>query len=218
MSVMCAMCSEENTDTAKFCVNCGADISLDNADICDNPSMRKSDIPTSVLSLYEVRHKVEITVKQDGIVGRLGDIEREFFANSPYVSEHHCRLYFESGHWYVEHLSFTNPTAINSVNIEQDMPNVLRDGDRLRIADLYFKVSAGTVECDDNPDEAVSGKENESAEAEKTREIWEIICPICGKIYTNDTEFRVSECTSQCRADEFDKVAISKVLPRKRRA
>lgn len=48
MSFICPLCNEENADTAMHCVNCGVNIGSDNADICVNPVMRKTDCPQPV--------------------------------------------------------------------------------------------------------------------------------------------------------------------------
>ena len=214
MSIECTFCGQENPDSAVRCENCGARFAAAQAVSCENAAQQ--DACCIVLNLYEIRKKKEISIACDGIIGRSGDIEEAFFAADEYVSDVHCRVFFEGGRWKVEHLGHTNPTSINGTELEHNLPMVLRSGDRLKIADLFFKVTLQTVATSE-PAAAQAGQSSPAAAPKTTQsENWEITCPVCGKKYLGtDSSFRVTECTGACKYDDFDKYEIAKVLPRK---
>lgn len=165
-----------------------------------------------VVSLHEIRVDKKISFSQDVVIGRMGTIENEFFKNDPYVSEVHCRVFYENNEWKVEHLSFCNPTAINGIELGNGIPLCLRNGDNLRIADLFFKVSIKKSVSADSPLCNPGTDTKKSYNNKPPEEKWRIICPRCGRAYYGiSDEFRIREC-SGC-ADEFDKLEICNVKP-----
>lgn len=213
MSIECTFCGEDNKDSASCCQNCGKNFTSDKGNISINDLDKRNLRP--LLKMYEVRMKKEIVIAQDGVIGHYGDIEQSFFRTSPYVSKHHCKIYYEGGHWRVEHISHTNPTSINGISLCHNIPMIIREGDHLRIADLFFKITIDINEssCKSPPKECDSTNDHEEGNCEN---IWEIKCPICGTKYIGkDESFHMEKCTGPCRFDEFDEREIANVLPRK---
>lgn len=165
--------------------------------------------------MYEVRLKKEIVIVQDGVIGRCGDIEQPFFITCPHVSRHHCKVYYEEGHWRVEHISRSTPTSINGISLSHNSPMVIREGDNLTIADLFFKITINIDESSYKSPPQQADSITDPAESD-CQYGWEITCPICGKKYIGEDElFRIEKCTGSCRFDEFDEIEIACVLPRK---
>ena len=165
------------------------------------------------LTLYEVRKKKTIQLEGEGVISRTaGDIDSPLFINNPYVSEPHCRVFMEEGRWKVEDLQSLNKTAVSGVELYPFVAVPLKEGDYLRIADLFFKVSVNSVEVQSlNQESMVIPSEPEVKEEE-----WRIFCPVCGKEYRGkDSTFRVSECIGACSLDEFDRYEIARETARR---
>lgn len=157
---------------------------------------------STCLVLAEIRHKETIRIQDSGIIGRMGDISTEFFATDFFVSEEHCKILRCENTWQVEHLGHTNPTSLNGIKLQRNVPMTMRDGDRLRIADLVFKV---TIEIN-----RTTNRKEEIFVHNVPK--WVVVCPICGKKYYGDSsDFKVNECTGTCSYDDFDKYEIANV-------
>jgi CheY-like chemotaxis protein len=70
------------------------------------------------------------------IVGRHADCDRRL--DLPFISRHHCRFLLRDGAVWVEDLASHNGTYVNGERIAEARP--LRDGDRLAIGHLPFRV------------------------------------------------------------------------------
>lgn len=90
------------------------------------------------LILKSLNHDKRITVEGDSILGRLGSVEPKFFSEFPYVSRTHCRVFFESGRWFVEDNGSSGGTRVNGSVINRKHP--LNTGDVLSMANAHFKV------------------------------------------------------------------------------
>lgn len=179
---------------------------------------REETAPANVskLVLYEMRSKKRIEISQGGLIGRKGTIEQDFFAQDSYVSEAHCEVNFSEGQWRIEHVGHTNPTKINGAKLPNGIPSVIRDNDRLNIADLYFKVNVETVAA--RPEEGIAGNSQKPKPSERS-ESWVVICPVCGTQYpVQDENGVVEECTGPCRFDEIDRREIARARAVKKRA
>lgn len=155
----------------------------------------------SYVCLKEIRSQTVVSVKNDEIIGREGTVARDFFAEHGAISGQHCRLYEKDGSWFLEHRSKTNSTILNHIKLVYGEPVVLHDGDKLILADVFFKVSI----CE----------EEKEPVSENPKGQWVIECPVCGKKYYGDSQdFRVAECNGSCSFDDFDKLEIASVLPR----
>jgi DNA-directed RNA polymerase subunit M/transcription elongation factor TFIIS len=104
-----------------------------------------AEIPASkpILQLKDLDSKSAMTVRIDGdcLIGRKGDVETEFFASDPYVSEYHCKVHLVENEYYVEHLPTTNGMELNSVKLAIGIRTRLRNGEYLKIADKTFEVA-----------------------------------------------------------------------------
>ena len=162
------------------------------------------------LIIKNLRSKIELLIEDDLLVGRNIDI----FA-SDCVSESHCFIFYENNEWKIEHLSNTNPTWLNNISLEHNLPMVLRDGDNLKVADVFCKVNlildCSNVKKDETCFEPLPVKVTEN-------DIWEIVCPICGKSYIVENEKdKISVCTGSCQYDDVDKYEISNVNAKKKK-
>jgi pSer/pThr/pTyr-binding forkhead associated (FHA) protein len=101
-------------------------------------------MPTLVLECIRPRKEMRIT--KDCIIGRNGDVDKEFFKNQPYISNEHCLIAYKENEWQVEHLSHKNQTAVNGKELYHNEPRIIQSGDHLRLADLLFKVSISAHE------------------------------------------------------------------------
>jgi pSer/pThr/pTyr-binding forkhead associated (FHA) protein len=65
--------------------------------------------------------------------------ECDFQVNLPFISRHHCSLFLHEGQVWVQDLNSRNGTAVN--DREALRPQVLQDGDQLRLASVAFHVA-----------------------------------------------------------------------------
>lgn len=164
----------------------------------------------SCLQLYELKKKKKVDIREDGVIGQSGSIAQEFFAADDFVSHYHCRVTFEDGDWKIEHIGHTNPTWINGIKLQRDIPVTIRNHDHLRIADLFFEVSIEQP-CVSDETEVKQPKEEP---AKNDEERWVVICPVCGTVHDveSDTDM-VPECKGPCRHDDIDKYEIARIRP-----
>lgn len=170
-----------------------------------------------ILTMSEIKGKIKIVVQRDGVLGRRGDFEPDFFGSCPHISEYHCKLFCEEGQWRVEHLSNTNPTSINGIELVHNLSMVIRDGDRLQIADLFFKIA---ISHNDSTVPEIPHYQQDNREithlGKDLSNVWEIVCPVCHKQYLGESEsFHVDKCTGSCSLDEVDTFKISKIRPKR---
>ena len=170
-----------------------------------------------LMTLYEIKYKREIKIKQDGIIGREGDIDQSFFLDKLHVSRHQCSVFYKDGQWRIKHLSDRVPTRINANELEQESSIPIHDGDCLKFGNLFFKTSIkkNRPSCDALVSEQ-SESETTNVTTEKSAD-WEITCPSCGKKYYGKSEtFRIDVCiSSSCRSDDIEKRKIADVLARR---
>ena len=182
MGKVCNLCGSENSDSAVKCENCGA--VLETNGVSSNNSPKPDLVLTEAKSAGSIKIPYDLITKQDEstlIIGREGDVEPEFFAEYRHISRKHCKVIFENGEYYAEHISTaTNPTAINNKTLSPGIKKIIRDGDLLTLADKRFKVSI----CKNSID-----AEQEIIPAEEIRYI--ITCPRCG------TEYEVPDINAQ---------------------
>ena len=203
MSKKCVMCSQYSEDSAIVCEVCNASF-LESAD--SDP--RNSSAPLAILELADSESDMIIKINGDGVLGREGTIEREFFARHRSISRKHCGVSLKHGNYLIEHLpSAMHPTILNQYKLVPGVPMIIRDGDSLRIADKLFTAAIRTeaAQHDAAPPASV-------AQAEESPYI--IVCQLCGEIYpVFNRDDRIKEC-HQC--DDYDKYDIAKVPARER--
>lgn len=108
----------------------------------------KTDVPVGdELWLEEVNTHARIDIqKPGGTLGRYGNFGGDFFLsrNMHTVSGEHCRLTYEYGSWVLRHISRTNNTVYNGMQLEREEPNLLEDGKQLTLAGtVTFTVRIG---------------------------------------------------------------------------
>ena len=198
----CKACYNENIDTATFCNNCGAEIT-----VCES----KAPASMPILIMTESITRKKIKLNGNCTIGREGDVESEYFANFPHVGRRQCKIIIENGEYKIEWLETTNPTKINGHILKIAIPKiVIRNGDRISLADKDFIISINkeNIQNDD------SQKTAEDNPAEYVKIIgYFITCPICGKKYpVSDVNERINECEDD--HDDFDRKEISKIRAR----
>lgn len=176
------------------------------------------------LVLNEIRKKTTIEITHDVVIDReQSEVAPDFFKSDQYISNPHCRFFFEGGNWQVEDLGSLNKTIVNSAELPAYFPTIIRDGGYIRLADLLFRVSIKpettqvvkqvhdpTMNVIHEPDTASSNSENADIE------VWAVRCPICGAHYqVKDATSRIEECPGACSEDEIDRYEIASCTPRR---
>ena len=99
------------------------------------------------LWLEEVNTHARIDIaKPGGTLGRYGNFGSDFFLsrNMHTVSGEHCRITYEYGSWVLRHISHTNNTVYNGMELEREAPNLLENGRQLTLAGtVTFTVRIG---------------------------------------------------------------------------
>lgn len=105
-------CGAVNSATAKKCTECGEDIS----DIAPTLNEQRSEcvfVMTSVDGTYVFEIK-----EGEVVIGREHEM-KEYLMNKPYVSRQHAKLIKEANRVFIENLSGTNYTFVNSQRIAE---------------------------------------------------------------------------------------------------
>ena len=115
--------------------------------VIEEETVIAKETKSPVLIMTHTSGKV-IKINGNCTIGRGGDVEPEFFTdNNRFVSEFHCKVFFENGVYKIEHLG-KNPTKIDDVIVSKGMRMELRSGNRLTIADRKFEISFSTDEAE----------------------------------------------------------------------
>lgn len=78
--------------------------------------------------------------KREYVIGKKRDSVDGFIGVSNAVSRQHCKVNRRSGHFYIIDLNSSNHTYVNSTMVSSTQERELKNGDRVRIADLDFSV------------------------------------------------------------------------------
>lgn len=211
--IVCPVCKNEyfvseKTEKIEMCKYCYDD--EDKRKIANCNAVKVSKRSKDFLVLFERRTKKKIEILEDGIIGREGDIDQDFFSTNMYISSEHCRVTNEKGQWKIEHLSRTNRTLINGINLLRDTKMTIKNNDVLRLSNLVFDVRLVS-----NNVETIDNQLNSEVSSDGNEGNWIIQCPVCGKTYNgNDSNFRIRECNG-C-LDEFDKYEIARIRAKRR--
>lgn len=82
--------------------------------------------------------------KKDGsVVGRQGDVDITPLNNSISISRKHARFFYQEGQWLLEHLSQSSHTYVNGIKVPAGCPQVVRDGDKITLANTSFLFREG---------------------------------------------------------------------------
>jgi len=199
MGKLCLRCAFENSDVAVICTSCGGSF-------IDSATEKK--MPAPILVMKDKSTGKEIKINGCCIIGRLGDIEPEYFANYEKISRRHCEIILENGMYKIKNLpTAKNPTLINGKELPKGMSITIRDGEYLTLADKMFEISICSDILKNEAVQDAPPETNDSA-GRKTRYI--ITCPKCGFEYDVLTiDDRIDECGN---CDNYNKYKISKVV------
>lgn len=196
--IECIFCGEENNPNENFCKNCNAELVTDIKISKDDSVIKTDTSPRKIVILESIQDGKVIRIEKTSVIGRMGNIETEYFYDKPYFSREQFRICIDDK-ITIEHLSHTTPTRLNKVKLIHGEPVTLRNRSVIRVADRNFLVSIEDV-CE-----------------EKEKAIkWVIRCPHCNKKYYGDTpDFHIDECNGPClySDDEYIRYEISKVIP-----
>ena len=119
-------CGEMNPPQARKCMACGEDIS-DILPVAANPNQVERF--SYVLRTVDGEHTYTID-KPIIILGREAEL-KEYLANKSFVSRRHAKLTTVAGKVFIENLSETNRTFVNSKLICSTTPKALVNGDEI---------------------------------------------------------------------------------------
>lgn len=92
--------------------------------------------PITLTTAQKEEEKSKVFTSPQITIGR--DPASDYFIDHPTVSLRHCRLSFQRKQWWVDDLNSTNGSYLNDSPIVS--PNVLTDGDILRLGDLCITI------------------------------------------------------------------------------
>lgn len=113
---------------------------------------RQSACPSSVanpvgqswlLTAGASSHDRYVVPADGGVIGKSPSRASIVVSLSSAISRAHCRVSSENDRLVVEDLGSTNGTFVNGVCATKGVPAELREGDRLRLADVQFTVQKG---------------------------------------------------------------------------
>ncbi|MDH7576948.1 MAG: FHA domain-containing protein [Bacillota bacterium] len=144
----CPRCGFVNDEYAIFCANPECRESLMYVTAVSIEPLPKEepggdppvDPPTPHTAQLECLSQPGFTfeVKDQGIIGRQGDIDVSCLENCDYISRLHARFIYAGGKWYLQNLSDTNKTMVNNFRVPKGSQQVLSDGDRITLANTSF--------------------------------------------------------------------------------
>lgn len=165
--IICPACNTSNVDNTLFCVECGAylvdeespptdavgisipDWGADTPDIAPDPSSPPGTGPLAInLEIGEKKRAVQVPLNKPIHMGRLdpgGSIFPEIDLTPDGglemgVSRRHARILKRDQQIYVEDLGSSNGTFVNGQKLMPYFPEILSDGDDLRLGKLHIKV------------------------------------------------------------------------------
>lgn len=92
------------------------------------------------MKLIERSTKTELVIPTSGLIlGRMGDLYADFFAEYEYVGRTHCEIRYENSCWQVKDMS-RNKTRINGKEVSKEVFENIKNGDVLSLANVHFEV------------------------------------------------------------------------------
>ncbi len=168
-TVTCQTCYNEVPVGTNVCGRCGSGMA-------SQAIPQTSQANVARLVFRDRKSGNEMVLEGDVTIGRggSGTLREGVFTENPHVSAPHCEVMRDGDMWLIKDVGSMNKTAVDGVVLEPDVPIRLRDGSKLRIADVYLAVSVikGTVE----------ERPNEGGAVEEGVGEWEyyVKCPECG--------------------------------------
>lgn len=87
----------------------------------------------ALTEVQELDLSLETPRGKDCVIGRSPDAD--FVLDDPDVSRFHCKFFYQSGNYYFTDLGSRNGSIINNKVIQKDQPQILSNGDVIRIGD-----------------------------------------------------------------------------------
>ena len=183
----CRNCNWNNPTSATICEYCGEVL------FSEQNKQYKSKLILSDLETEE-----SITISHEGIVGRLGDFNVEYFKRFPFIARVHCKIEYDESYnqWYVRHLNARGTkkvtTMVNGMNLSTNDIHPLGNRDIICLTKRLFSVCVKNT-CDV---EEVSQPEREEENViEQGTYVWVIQCPSCCSHHdVADGESRLKNC------------------------
>lgn len=106
----------------------------------NNKVIKDTENSVDSMKLIERGTKTELEIPTTGVVlGRLGSVYADFFADYEYVGRAHCEIRYANGFWQVKDMS-RNKTRINGKEVSKEAFEDLKNGDLLSLANVHFEV------------------------------------------------------------------------------
>ncbi|NJO59779.1 MAG: FHA domain-containing protein [Richelia sp. RM2_1_2] len=83
--------------------------------------------------VQEIDLSLETPRGKDCVIGRSPDAD--FVLDDPDISRFHCKFFYQSGNYYFVDLGSRNGSIINNKVVQKDQPQILNNGDVIRIGD-----------------------------------------------------------------------------------
>lgn len=87
----------------------------------------------ALTEVQELDLSLETPRGKDCVIGRSPDAD--FVLDDPDVSRFHCKFFYQSGNYYFTDLGSRNGSILNNKVIQKDQPQILSNGDVIRIGD-----------------------------------------------------------------------------------
>lgn len=162
---VCEICSYKNKVSDLECEECSADISyviptaeIEEVDLKDSnigeenisyleESLNEDEAGTNCtlvverIKLVSVKdnYEVYIPVKLETVLGREGDLAKDYFNKSSFISRRHATIRLDSDGYYINDHS-NNGTFINGLHLKRGQSVKIKDGDIITLADIEFQL------------------------------------------------------------------------------
>jgi len=145
----CGVCSTRNYVVdgrePRVCKHCGSD-NLFRYPLKLEETTKHENRDSNIILISRDGKGVKLKIADGTVIGRLGDVNPEFFLDYPKVGRRHCEFKLQHGNWYVRNVNAVNGTLVNGkfINVNRDEEscfNELKQGDVISIADAHFEVN-----------------------------------------------------------------------------
>lgn len=95
-----------------------------------NPKMTRKEVrqESFILRSQEGQH---LEIKRDGIIGREGDIGKDYLSQFDTISRKHCEVLIKVGKLFIKDLESTNGVFINGIKISPYTETLLEKGSQV---------------------------------------------------------------------------------------
>lgn len=151
---ICEECGVHNDINNYECKSCGYDLTYTIAtdlNKVEEESNYAKEVRNTPATVCMPKEKTIINIKdgysigipiKGGILGRDGNIDKEYFKNNIYVSSNHLNIEYRGVNIVVTDLNSTNGTKKNGFRISPGVETVFLEEDKLTIADLEFIIKS----------------------------------------------------------------------------